>query len=61
MELQAQPRDALVAWLEANALITGVHRLHFGGVPFHTWFDALIGELCASGALRLRDGVVENA
>jgi hypothetical protein len=32
MELQAQPHDALLAWLEANALIAGVHRLHFGDV-----------------------------
>ena len=61
MELQSQPRDALVTWLEANALIAGVHRLHFGDVSFESWFDALIGELCASGALSVRDDVVEDA
>jgi len=38
-----------------------VHRLHFGHVPLPAWFDALIGELSASGALRVRDGVVEDA
>ena len=50
-----------MTWLEANALIAGVHRLHFGDVSFESWFDALIGELCASGALSVRDDVVEDA
>ena len=59
LELAARSRrDALVAWLEANdRSITGVHRLHFDDAPFESWFDALISELCASGALHVRDGV----
>ena len=61
MERKALPRDAVSAWLDANALIVGVHRRHFADVPRPRWFDGLIDELCASGALRVRDGVVEDA
>ena len=61
MEKKALPRDALMAWLDANALIVGIHRHHFADAPLQPWFAGLIDELCASGALRLHDGVVEDA
>ena len=61
MERKALPRDAVKAWLDANTLIVGVHRRHFADAPLQRWFDGLIDELCASGALRVRDGRVEDA
>jgi glyoxylase-like metal-dependent hydrolase (beta-lactamase superfamily II) len=61
MERKALPRDAVKAWLDANMLIVGVHRRHFADMPLQRWFDGLIDELCASGALRVRDGRVEDA
>lgn len=61
MELQAQARPALADWLRANGLVVRAHRDHFAATPFEAWCDELIGELRLAGALRVRDGIVENA
>ena len=61
IERKAQPRDALMAWLDANALIVGIHARHFADVPRPAFFDGLIDELCASGALHVRGDVIEDA
>ena len=60
MELRAQGRAALADWLRANTLVVGAHRDHFAATPFAAWCDELIGELGNAGALRMRDGIVEN-
>ena len=60
MELRAQGRAALADWLRANTLVVGAHHDHFAATPFAAWCDELIGELGNAGALRMRDGIVEN-
>ncbi|MEO7337458.1 MAG: MBL fold metallo-hydrolase [Caldimonas sp.] len=60
MELQAQAQSELDTWLDQNGCIAGAHRLHFADRPYHAWCAGLIDELQASGALRRRDGRVEN-
>ena len=60
MELRAQGPAELADWLRANALVVGAHRDHFAATPFAAWCDELIGELGNAGALRMRDGIVEN-
>jgi glyoxylase-like metal-dependent hydrolase (beta-lactamase superfamily II) len=61
MELRAQARPPLADWLASNALVVGAHRDHFADTPFAAWCDELIGELERAGALRVRDGIVEDA
>jgi len=61
MELQAQTRPALAQWLHANGLVVRAHRDHFAATPFDAWCDELIAELRLSGALHVRDGILENA
>ena len=45
----------------ASRLVARAHRDHFAATPFDAWCDELIGELRLAGALRVRDGIVENA
>lgn len=60
MELQSQATTELMSWLEATGCIGVIHARHFADLAFRDWCEQLIGELQASGALRVRDGVVEN-
>ena len=60
MELQAQPVAALATWLDKTDCVRMTHRRFGADRPFRDWWQALVEELRASGALRVRDGVVEN-
>jgi glyoxylase-like metal-dependent hydrolase (beta-lactamase superfamily II) len=60
MELQRQTLEDLGVWIEATPLLRDVHR-HFGGATSRRdWWMALVGELAASGALRLDGEHVAN-
>ncbi len=60
MELQRQPVEAVASWLETTACVRTAHREFGAALPFRDWWQALVEELQASGALRVRDGLIEN-
>lgn len=61
LEHQAEPLAALAHWVETSGCLRDIHAGHFGGQRFEAWWRDLVGELAASGALRLRSDIVENA
>ena len=61
MELQRQTLGQLGAWIEATPLLREVHRRFGGAMACRDWWNSLVGELAASGALRLEGEHVANA
>ena len=61
MELHTQTRAELMSWLAATDIVGAIHRRFFCGFAYRAWCEQLIGELQASGALRVRNAVIENA
>ncbi|MGH8798309.1 MAG: MBL fold metallo-hydrolase, partial [Caldimonas sp.] len=61
MEMQAQHRADLMTWLDTTAILVAIQRRFFGTLSYRAWCDRLIGELQASGALRVHGETVENA
>lgn len=63
MELRAQPLDELLRWALAAPLVLRLWRGFGAGVSESpaAWCEELVGELCAGGALALRDGIVHDA
>jgi hypothetical protein len=59
-ELRSQTTTKLMSWLEATDCIGLTRARHFTGLAYRDWCEHLVGELQASGALRVRDGLVEN-
>ncbi len=61
LEEQAQAQAALREWLAAAPMMQRLwQRLDRPAGSVEAWCDALVGELAASGALIVRDGVVHN-
>jgi len=60
MEERAQPLPALRHWAEATPMFVAVWRAQRHRASSAEWFDTLVGELIASGALVLRDGIVHD-
>lgn len=61
MEWQSQPVDAAYAWLTQTACIQQVHARFFAAEGERPWFDAMVGSLVQSGALRLEGDVLHDA
>lgn len=61
LEHQRRPWLVLRDWIGGTRYMRLLHDRYFGTAHFDVWAKALVEELCASGALRLTDGVVCNA
>lgn len=61
MELQRQTLTQLGTWMDATPLLREVHRRFGGATGYREWWLGLVGELAASGALRLDETSVANA
>ena len=61
MELQRQTLTQLGTWIDATPLLREVHRRFGGTTGYREWWLGLVGELAASGALRLDETSVANA
>jgi len=61
MEERTQPLPALLQWAEATPLFVAVWRAQRHGASSAEWFETLVGELVASNALRLGNGIVSDA
>ena len=60
MEWQRLSLASLAQWIDATEFLHLVHRRFAAGTPFTSWWQALLAELGASGALRLDGEMVEN-
>jgi glyoxylase-like metal-dependent hydrolase (beta-lactamase superfamily II) len=60
LEHQRRSTDLLVEWLIGTRFMRLVHERYFGSTSLTAWSQTLLGELCASGALRVEDGMVLN-
>jgi hypothetical protein len=58
MEERAQPLPALRQWAQATPLFVSAWLGLREAGTCNDWFDTLVGELVASGALALREGIV---
>jgi len=61
MELQRQTLAQLGEWIDGVPLLHEVHRRFGDATPYGEWWLALVGELAASGALRVDGESVANA
>jgi len=61
MELQRQTLAQLGEWIDGVPLLHEVHRRFGDATPYGVWWLALVGELAASGALRVDGECVANA
>jgi glyoxylase-like metal-dependent hydrolase (beta-lactamase superfamily II) len=60
MERRSEPSSALMSWLAATPYLGLVHKRYFNGFSFDDWCDALLGDLCKRGAIKISEGVVCN-
>ncbi len=60
LEWQRHPLQAVHAWARDVPYLVRLHARHGQGQPFGTWLDAIIDELCASGAAQRADGWLVN-
>ena len=61
MEVRTQGLDAFARWVEATPYMALVHRRFAAPAPLRDWWQGLLAELVASGALTLEGDRVENA
>ncbi len=60
LEVQQVPTADLMEWLGETPYMHLAHHLHFQATAFASWCRALLGNLAASGAISVADGIVRN-
>lgn len=61
LEIQASTRAELMDWTQDTRYMQLTHVRHFNDMPFETWAASLVGELAASGAIRVSSEMINNA
>jgi hypothetical protein len=60
LDVQSEPLDAFMDWLDRTSYFASVHAAHGGSASKEAWLEQALQSLVKSGVIAVQDGLVRN-